>query len=1447
MKVAALMLPRVIMALLFIIHSFGSNFRTRLSSPILTRSLIGQLPPKTSRSFISLENISPNFMMQLLAGTNTVGFSGDGTPATSSQIHTGNIWVSTGGNVFIPDRSNFRIRKISSAGIIATIGGTGSTSTTGDSGSIAAVSFNIPYAIVGDTAGLALYISDQLYVWKFVFTTGIASVFAHSTSLSPGFSGDNGLATSAQLNTPKGLWLTTSGILYIADSGNHCIRKILTSNNIISTVAGSGSGTGGYSGDSGQATSATLNNPVGVFVDLNGLLYIADCDNNVIRGVIPSTNIIITFAGTGTATPFNGDNLAPISVNLNQPTDVKGDSSGNIYIADWGNCIIRMLDNSDETISTLFGNPLACGYSTGISSRSAAINGPMGIWVDTLSQIYFSDSNSIHRGITVASPTSQPSGRPSRQPTSFPSSPSSQPSSRPTRQPSSQPSRLPTAQPVSYPTSRPSIRPSSVPSNQPTTRPSGQPSNRPSVQPTSVPSKQPVLSPTGRPSGQPTGQPFSRPSSRPLAPIYKTGGVLFFPGDSVYPDQASLSQETKELLGKSFIVFGRDVRHDHDFPFELSLESTEINKEFVSFVDDSISGVKRDTFTRSTTVIGDINNDDLLDLMIGLPMESRCLVYLGNALGGIDQSRESFAIIGHLEHGGGQLGWAATPFKDVNHDTFNEIVVSAPYANIVYFIFGKAEFTADIMVHDDLLPGNIGFKIIGSAQDTNFGVSLAELHDFNKDGFQDLAITAVRPGGANVIYLLLGNSNFGNEDISIDQLIARNPTSCMRIFAPYLSNAGLSVTGIGDLNSDGYYDLAVGSIPINNAKYAKQRTYIIYGKEITSRSVLFLAQMTSTDGFMVTGGGFLVEAAGDVDGDGIADLMIISYDDWKGKGNAYLINPPSHVTRSPTFQPSSRPSSSPFSHPSSSPSSSFPSSAPSFLQTSFFPTSSTTSSSDSPHTCRPSRSPTIQPSRKPSRLPSVRPSQTSSPSLSLTLPPTVKPSAVPTAFHISPSHQPATNTFLPTIQGGGGGEGAVPRLRTRTPSVLPTVGVTVNTIEYTEIECPVAGDYQGMNDTNYKFLITAESGTVKITGRATTGARNLYVLHCPKRKNNVNDDRVDIAIQNFRISTDTISLVHLVDEKTGNILYSSMKDLSFARTKGPLTLLLCENNKLQVILSSHSSFALQEKNFLFFPDIGGDQSDNNNDQNSVLEEAQMGIALSVLILLFLSVYCVFKATNDDAREEYSLYERYLAKKNHGDIIDDHDHDDNENKDSNCVDSDKNHALSSKSSSSSSSSSSSFASSSPIPCDETEEAPQLLVHSSTSSRNVVEKKEIENEKSESFHSSSFLSLSSFSSVQSGNDTSSCRHDKEADIELGMDALKPLPAARNCSGDDEEVGDKENNNQVGHTSEKNESHIDHNSCSSVKTGLLATENNDIEDEDADDISDWESLSEDIDDCR
>jgi hypothetical protein len=107
---------------------------------------------------------------------------------------------------------------------------------------------------VRDTAGTAFYISDQKYVWKYLISTNIVSAFAQSVSLSTGFSGDNGPATSAQLWSPRGLWLSTSGSLFIADTNNHRIRNVDSFNSFITTVAGSG-GTGSFSGDNGPATS----------------------------------------------------------------------------------------------------------------------------------------------------------------------------------------------------------------------------------------------------------------------------------------------------------------------------------------------------------------------------------------------------------------------------------------------------------------------------------------------------------------------------------------------------------------------------------------------------------------------------------------------------------------------------------------------------------------------------------------------------------------------------------------------------------------------------------------------------------------------------------------------------------------------------------------------------------------------------------------------------------------------------------------------------------------------------------------------------------------------------------------------------------------------------------------------------------------------------------------
>ena len=152
------------------------------------------------------------------------------------------------------------------------------------------------------------------------------------------YAGDGGTATSVELFSPLGVTVDASGNIYIADSGNNRIRKVTASTGIITTVAGNG--TGGYSGDSGVATSAELNSPSGVAVDASGNIYIVDSGNNRIRKVTASTGVITTMAGNGTA-GSSGDGGAATSAELSYPTAVVVDSPGNVYIADYNNNKVR--------------------------------------------------------------------------------------------------------------------------------------------------------------------------------------------------------------------------------------------------------------------------------------------------------------------------------------------------------------------------------------------------------------------------------------------------------------------------------------------------------------------------------------------------------------------------------------------------------------------------------------------------------------------------------------------------------------------------------------------------------------------------------------------------------------------------------------------------------------------------------------------------------------------------------------------------------------------------------------------------------------------------------------------------------------------------------------------------------------------------------------------------
>jgi hypothetical protein len=258
-------------------------------------------------------------------------------------------------------------------------------------------------------------------------------------------------------------------------------------------------------------------------MDSIGRLFIADTENHRIRMVGASNNIITTVAGTGTTSPFNGNHIPATLANLYNPHDVKGDTAGNLYIADWGSCSIRIVDSSGM-ITTLFGTLRSCGYTAGTASRTSSITNPRGIWLDSLATVYFSnDFNAIHRGIVVSSPTSQPSEKPSGQPSSQPSNqpvsvptclPTDQPASRPTTQPSVQPSSLPSKQPVPVPTCLPTSQPSMQPYGRPTAQPSGQPSSQPSKQPVSFPTCVPTGQPSSRPSAQPSRQSSAQSSIR---------------------------------------------------------------------------------------------------------------------------------------------------------------------------------------------------------------------------------------------------------------------------------------------------------------------------------------------------------------------------------------------------------------------------------------------------------------------------------------------------------------------------------------------------------------------------------------------------------------------------------------------------------------------------------------------------------------------------------------------------------------------------------------------------------------------------------------------------------------------------------------------------------------------------------------------------------------------
>jgi hypothetical protein len=215
---------------------------------------------------------------------------------------------------------------------------------------------------------------------------------------SPGSTGDGGAATAARLSSPRGVAIASNGDMYIGDRSNNKIRKVTASTGVITTYAGTG--TAGYLGDGGAATSARLRSPEGVSLASNGDLYVADTANDVIRLITASTGIISTFAGTGTA-GSSGDGGPATSATLNGPQAVDLSATGDLYIADAGNHKIRRVQSGSGTITTIAGTGTAGFSGDGGSSTSAQFDSPRGIAVTSTGAYYIGDrTNNRIRKVT---------------------------------------------------------------------------------------------------------------------------------------------------------------------------------------------------------------------------------------------------------------------------------------------------------------------------------------------------------------------------------------------------------------------------------------------------------------------------------------------------------------------------------------------------------------------------------------------------------------------------------------------------------------------------------------------------------------------------------------------------------------------------------------------------------------------------------------------------------------------------------------------------------------------------------------------------------------------------------------------------------------------------------------------------------------------------------------
>jgi len=324
-------------------------------------------------------------MMTRVAGSGESGFDGDGGPAAEAKLKMpAGLALDADGNLYIADRENHRVRRVDGKGRITTVAGTGTAGFSGDGGPAVEASLNLPSGLVFDSRG-NLYIADRSNDRvRRVNTKGVIETFAGNGG--DGYHGDAGPATEAELSKPFGIAFDDKDNLYIADRGNNRVRKV-SPKGVITTLAGDGGFF--FMGDNGPAYRASVAGPTGVAADSEGNVYIADRNNNRIR-VVDSQGMIRTVVGTGQQ-GYNGDSELARDTNLHLPFGVSLDNEGRLLIIDRSHYRIRRVDLAQGKVETAAGNGVKQFAGDGGPATGAKLNFPHGMLVDKHGNLIFSD------------------------------------------------------------------------------------------------------------------------------------------------------------------------------------------------------------------------------------------------------------------------------------------------------------------------------------------------------------------------------------------------------------------------------------------------------------------------------------------------------------------------------------------------------------------------------------------------------------------------------------------------------------------------------------------------------------------------------------------------------------------------------------------------------------------------------------------------------------------------------------------------------------------------------------------------------------------------------------------------------------------------------------------------------------------------------------------------